>query len=80
MSKTARRTKPPKPTRYELWVRVECTNADCSAWTSVTWKDRPRTIQCVLCDATVKIDRLEKDGLEYRRRGPWVKRKNSKEG
>lgn len=73
----SRRTKEAAPTRYELWVRVECPNSDCRGWTSVTWKDRPRSLQCVLCDATVKIDTLEKDGLEYRRRGPWVKPKDA---
>lgn len=72
------RAKPPKPTRYELFCRVECGEKDCGAWTAVTWRDRPKSLQCVLCDRTIKVDTLEKDGLEYRRRGAWVKPRQDK--
>lgn len=39
----------------------------------MTLRDRPETIRCVICDTVIKVGKLDEDGFEYRRRGPWVK-------
>lgn len=39
----------------------------------MTLRDRPDAIRCVVCDRVIEIGKLDEDGFEYRRRGPWIR-------
>lgn len=70
---TAAPTKSTKPIKYEVFLRIQCPDTECKGWTGMTLRDRPDVIRCVLCDAVIKVGRLDEDGFEYRRRGPWIR-------
>lgn len=52
---------------------MQCPDTDCKGWTGMTLRDRPESIRCVICDRVIPVGKLDEDGFEYRRRGPWTK-------
>lgn len=55
--------------RFELWIRVQCPDKECGQWTFLPSRERPKLLLCTVCSKGIRVERLEKEGLEFQRRG-----------
>lgn len=60
-------TAKPSSVRYELWLRLGCTERDCEGWTFVPARSLPEFVVCVMCRKRIPTKTVPM--MEWRRRG-----------
>lgn len=56
------------PVKFERWLRIECSDKECKAWTFIPAIKLPDFVGCVVCRKRIPTAQLEKKGQEVKRR------------